>query len=141
MIIEIITAVYLTVMSVLDIKYKHIPITPGVVCMGSVFVTELIVGVNILSVAAGLITSVLLYLISRLSKGGIGEADALVYGVSGVSVGFYKNMEILFIALVLSAIAGGFLLAAKKVSRKYRMPFVPFTLAGYMMVVVIWHFL
>ena len=126
---------YLLIMSIIDFRKKEIPLLPGVICLTVVSAAMLVFGTGLLSLVMGVFIGVFLFGISRLSRGGVGEADALVYAVTGAGLGFYGNLELLLISLVLAAVVGLFLLVVKKVGRKYRMPFVPFTFVAYGMVV------
>ena len=87
-------------------------------------------------ISLGVGVGIFIYAVSRISRGGIGAADGLVYAVTGVCLGFYGNIELLLISLLMAAFVGGALMIIKKVGRKYRMPFVPFTLAGYVLVMM-----
>ena len=133
-ILEILVGVYLLIMGIIDFRKKEIPILPGVICLSLVTVTRLVSGEGILSVGMGVFVGLLLYGVSRISRGAVGEADALVYAVTGALLGGYGNLELLLISLILAALFGGLLLVIKRVGRKYRMPFVPFTFVAYGMV-------
>ena len=136
-VICIVLIVYLIVMSVFDIKTLSIPLWPGIVCFGMLSVTLLVMGTTPLRIAAGILVGGLLYALSYVSRGGIGRADALVYVVTGTVLGLYKNLEVLFLSLTMAAMVGAFLLIFKKVDRKYRLPFVPFTCVACGMVMLL----
>ena len=135
LIIETIIVFYLIVMGAIDVRKKQLPILPGVVCLGLTVTVLLVAGYELMSIVTGVLVGVMLYGISRVSHGGIGEADALVYAITGASLGFFKNCEVLLISLVMAAIVGSVLMIVKHVGRKYRLPFVPFTLVAYGMVI------
>ena len=135
MIIRTGVAIYLLVMGVIDIRKKHIPMLPGVICLGAAVTGLLVAGGGVWEIAAGVSVGGLLYVISRVSRGGIGEADALVYAITGAVLGFFGNCEVLLISLLLAAVVGSVLMIVKHVGRKYRIPFVPFTLVAYGMVI------
>ncbi|MBR6229052.1 MAG: prepilin peptidase [Eubacterium sp.] len=132
---EITVSIYLLIMAIIDFRKKAIPLLPGVICLLAVSTVLLVAGTGVLSLAMGVLIGALLYGISRISRGGLGQADALVYAVTGAVLGFYKNLELLLVSLILAALIGLFLLVVKKVGRKYRMPFVPFTFIAYGMVI------
>ncbi|MEE3467548.1 MAG: prepilin peptidase [Eubacterium sp.] len=137
LIIDVGILVYLLCMGVIDIRKKSIPIWPGVVCLLLASVTRLVIGVSPVRLALGIGVGVLLYGVSRVSRGGIGEADALVYAVTGAAIGVSRNLEVLLVSLLLAAIVGGALLVIKKVGLKYKMPFVPFVCVSYGMVMLL----
>lgn len=86
---------------------------------------------SFLLLAAGSLIGFIVLGVSRLTKGGIGAGDGWILCVTGVYLGFYENMQLFFIALVLSAIAGMGLIVLRKADRKTEMAFVPFLLAAY----------
>ena len=131
---DLVLVVYLLSMAIIDCKRKAIPILPGVVCLIIISVVRLVSGVDPITVGSGICLGGVLYGISRISKGEIGEADALVYAVTGAALGIIKNCELLLVSLVLAAVIGVILMVIKKVGRKYRLPFVPFTLVSFGMV-------
>ena len=137
MIIATIIVAYLLIMAIIDIRNKAIPIVPGVVMLIVVAVVRLVMGVSPITVGAGIGIGVLLYGVSRISRGEIGEADGLVYAVTGAALGMLKNCELLLVSLLLASLVGLVLLIFKKVGRKYRLPFVPFTLVSYGMVMLL----
>lgn len=64
--------------------------------------------------------------LSWISRGSIGVGDGAVLVATGVFLGFWGNLRLLFLALILSAVAAGYLLVIKRKGRKDRMPFIPF---------------
>lgn len=134
---SVIIGVYLIGMAVIDWKNKEIPLWPGVLCLGSLTLGQFISGQDWRFFLSGACVGVFLYIISRLSRGGIGEADALVYSITGLLLGFYHNMELLLISLFMAAIVGGYLMIVRHVGRKYKIAFVPFTALAYGVVVLL----
>ncbi len=64
--------------------------------------------------------------LSWISHGSIGAGDGAVLVATGVFLGFWENLRLLFLALILSALVAGYLLVIKRKGRKDRMPFIPF---------------
>ena len=137
LIICLVTGAYLLLMSVLDIKNRRIPLLPGMILLVVItgvcipFATDIVY--RLLGVAVG----AFLYIVSKVSRGEVGEADAFVYAVTGMTIGIYHNVEVLLVSLFLAAIVSAFLLVIKKVDRKYKLPFIPFTFAGYVVVMML----
>lgn len=71
-------------------------------------------------------------LVAWLGRECIGMGDGVMLMVSGVFLGFWRNLELLFLALFLTAVAALFLLVVKKKGRDYRMPFLPFLLVAFL---------
>ena len=86
---------------------------------------------------SGCRVGVFLYLMSKATRGAVGEGDALVYLMTGVTLGFFGNIELLTLSLFFSAIVSVFLLVFRKVGKKKRIPFVPFTAIAYGVVMVL----
>ena len=131
------TGAYLLVMAVLDIKSRRIPLLPGVILL--VVITGLCIpfAADILSRLLGVAVGAFLYIVSKVSRGEVGEADAFVYAVTGMTIGIYHNVEVMLVSLFFAAIVSAFLLVIKRVDRKYKLPFIPFTFAGYVVVMVL----
>ncbi len=130
-IMEGIAAAYLAAMSVIDIRKKEIPVLPGLICFGILTILQTAAGAGLRTSLAGAVLSVFLWGVSRITGGGIGEGDALIFAVTGAALGFWANLEILVLGLFLSAAAGAFLLLVRRVSVKSRIPFVPFAAVSY----------
>jgi prepilin signal peptidase PulO-like enzyme (type II secretory pathway) len=56
----------------------------------------------------------------------------LTAAVLGVWLGFPALIEILFLALLLSAVYSAWLIFVKSTGRKYKIAFLPFLAAGYL---------
>lgn len=69
--------------------------------------------------------------LSRLTGGGIGTGDGGVLCVMGLYIGFYENLEVFLLALLLAAVWGIVLMLRKKAGRKTELPFVPFLTISY----------
>ncbi len=80
-----------------------------------------------------------LLIVSLLSKGGIGAGDGIVVLISGIYLGFQGNCLFLLLALLVSSFYSGVLWIGKKVDRKWRIPFVPFLVVGYIMKLVFYN--
>ncbi len=137
MICEILVGIYLIGMSMYDLKKRKIPIWPGVACLVIVVVLQIVSNGSHIGWACGMLIGVCLYGISKLTRGGVGEGDAFVYILTGASVGLVRNFELLLISMILCSIVAVYLYVFKKVGRRYEIPFVPFTVLAYG-VVMIW---
>ena len=63
-------------------------------------------------------------------------ADGMILVVSGIFLGFEKNVEVFVMGLFLAGITSLFLSVIRRKGRTYRIPFAPFLLAGYLFVMV-----
>lgn len=81
---------------------------------------------------AGAGIGVAVMLLAALTRECIGVGDGVVLFVSGIFLGFQKNLELFLTALFLSGCAALFLLVIRRKGRGYRIPFVPFLAAAYL---------
>lgn len=131
MLIWIVCGCYTVLMAWFDIRKKEIPVIPGIVCAAAVVLQQMLRENPWMEWLPGISTGLLLWAVSKLSHGAVGERDALVYAVMGLSLGFTASLEVLMVSLFLAAVAGAFLLVFRRVGRRYKMPFIPFTAAAY----------
>lgn len=126
-----ITMGYLVVMAIIDGKKKEIPCIPGWFCLAVLIVVQIVAQNEVKEFLFGMIVGLLLWGISKISKGGVGEGDALVYLVTGVALGLWRNMELLMLSLILASFVSLWFLVVKRKGRKYKIPFIPFTAISY----------
>lgn len=69
-------------------------------------------------------------LFALVSKESIGMGDGLLFCVTGIYLGVWQNLLLLFGAVLFCAAAGAVLLIRKKCTRKQQLPFAPFVLAA-----------
>lgn len=125
------TGIYLVIMAVIDIRTKEIPVAPGVVFMVLAAIARLFGGADWISLVSGLFVGIFLYIVSCLSGGKVGRGDALVYAVTGMTLGFVKNAELFLCSLFLASMGAIVLIVVRRVGKNYAMPFVPFTAAAF----------
>ncbi len=71
-------------------------------------------------------------LIAWIGRECVGIGDGIMLMVTGIFLGFWENLALFFTALLLAGGVALFLLAAKRKERSYRLPFLPFLLAAYL---------
>lgn len=119
----------LAFLAVEDWKSKKIPMVPVLLCgiLGMVF--HLIFKErSIWDILGGLLLGVLLYFISVITKGKIGKGDGFLFMVTGVYIGFWNNLILLWLSCVVAGVIGIAIIVWKRKSKNYQMPFVPFVL-------------
>ena len=136
---KILFGVYLTYLSVEDIRKKSLPV-PGIAA-GLLFVpffviTEGASNITLLDNLKGMIPGVLLIFISFLSRGQIGIGDGAVVLITGVAIGIGNIVIVLTGALMLISVFSMLMLLLGKLNRKSTLPFVPFVFAGYLGVLI-----
>ena len=121
----------LGVLAIQDIRNKSIELLPlltlalinGGLC--------LYFGRSILSVLISLLPGMAAILISFITKGKLGTGDGLVLIATGLLYDWDRVMAVWLLALVMSAFTGIVLIIMKKANIKTALPFIPFLLAGY----------
>lgn len=90
--------------------------------------------------AAALIPGILLLALSRVTKGAVGKGDGWFFLVSGMYLGFWNNVALLFCGLLLCSIWGmGMLIWGmfeKKKIKNIQLPFLPFLIPAFVILAV-----
>lgn len=133
----IMVAIYLVIMAVVDGRKKEIPILPGIICLVCVVIGEMVNHAPWWECLPGMMVGLGLYVISKVTHGAIGEGDALVYTLTGALFGLMKNMELLIYSLFLCSFVSIVLLLARRINRKDKLAFIPFTAIAYGLVVIL----
>ncbi len=120
--------------SIRDIRYRRIRLYPVLYAGIALILCAAWDGADLGEAFGGMAAGGCVLLISRATKGKIGEGDACVLCVTGIGTGLVKNLEILCIGFFLAAILSGILFMTGKAGRNTRLPFIPFLLAGYLLI-------
>lgn len=125
------TIIFLGVCSATDIKERKIDIRFCILNMAVMILLHILNGDFLgWNVAGGIMLGGVFFVISKVSKGGIGMGDVFMIGTVACVCGAIKTVEILFwtcAICMLFSIAG---IAMRKVNLKSEIPFAPFMLAG-----------
>ena len=89
------------------------------------------------SLLGGIAPGLILMLYARLTGEGIGYGDCVLFIVSGIFIGFFDNLKLLFLSLVLASVVGGVLVLLKKGNFRMKIPFVPCILSAYAIMIVL----
>ncbi len=81
---------------------------------------------DILEVFGGFGIGVLLYGISILSKGAIGKGDGLCFMATGIYLGFWNNLFLLWSSFLVAGIVGLVYGKIRGLSKKTQLPFLPY---------------
>lgn len=129
---RILFIIYMTVLSVIDIKWKKLPLL--LLLSGTVFpVAEIIRGTELplIVLAAGGTVGILFLAVSKVTGEAFGYGDSLLILVMGSFVGFWKILYLLLGAFSTAAVFSVFMLIRTRFNRKSSFPFVPFLTAAY----------
>lgn len=84
-----------------------------------------------------LVCIVLFYLLSRLTKNGMGMGDVKLISVMGWMLGLSTTMFTVLFSLILCTIIALFLMFGKKKNKNDRLPFGPFMFFGYILILLL----
>ena len=84
-------------------------------------------------ILCALIPGMLLFIICRATTGAIGVGDVYVMLLLGLMLGFGNTMTLLFVSMMITALYGICVMILKGTSRKESLPYMPFLLGGYVL--------
>ncbi len=87
--------------------------------------------ITIWNIFGGLTIGLAMYAISLLTGEKIGKGDALLLAVTGIFLGFWGNLILLWIASCLAAIGGVVAVCFFHKGKEYEIPFAPFLFVGF----------
>ncbi len=138
---EIGAVMMLTVGSIWDIRWKRIP--AGMLVLNVLLGMILIVANREIDwrqdwylYAVGILIGIILLLTGRFCGGCIGAADGIMIAIIGGMIGYQKILLLLMNAVLAAAVFSILLIAIKKAGRKTAIPFLPFMLLGYIIILV-----
>lgn len=128
----LIIIVLLIFSTVFDLKYMILPDFSTVILIIIAFLGIIFDEKNIIPyLLSALISSGFLLLLNLITKGnGMGMGDVKLALFMGLFLGYPKIILAFYIAFIVGAILGIFLIAFKKVDRKSQIPFGPFLILG-----------
>lgn len=127
----------LGILSIEDIKEKKITVSLVLlsaicgICMHLFFQTE-----SIFDMLQGMLPGLLLLLVCACSHGKIGLGDGLLVMLTGLYLGWEKNIYLLFWSVILTGLWAIILLLFYRKEKTYEIPFAPFLFAAYLGMIV-----
>lgn len=91
---------------------------------------------TIWTLLAGCAVGLLLLLYGRITGESVGYGDGCLFIMTGIFLGFWKNLELLFTASLLAACYAGWTVLVKKKKNKETFPFVPFVSIAYLLLFI-----
>lgn len=132
MIQQISVLLMLTICSYEDIKRRRIHIGWLVLFTAAGILYGIFRGEGLpVQIWSAMVPGLFLFLLSFLTRGGIGQGDGMLLMVMGIFLESLYVWKILLYALFLSAGYALFLFFIRKKGRKYEIAFVPFLLAAF----------
>ena len=105
-----------------------------IIIIGGILISFCIPFCNMNSIpdrVGGVAVGIFAVLTSLVTKGKIGMGDGLLLCATGLGLGFWGNLELFAIALLMAAVTSIILLMFRLADRKKSIPFVPFLLLSY----------
>ncbi len=124
-------------MSVEDIRKRTVPVIPMMIWGMAGVLLHLYNGrISYVSMLGGLIPGIVVYVLSILTHEKIGKGDAILLVITGIYMGFWGNIFMLWIGMIMAAVGGVISMTFFKKGKNYELPFVPFLFAGFLMIVL-----
>ncbi|MDE6744973.1 MAG: hypothetical protein K2J95_13950 [Lachnospiraceae bacterium] len=133
------TVIMLTAGSIWDIRGKRLP--------AGLLILDVLAGGILMAVnkeidwrkdgylyVVGILIGILLLLIGRFCGGCIGTADGIMTAVIGGVIGYQDTLLLLMDAILAAAVFSIVLIVIKKARRGTTIPFIPFLLLGYLII-------
>jgi len=128
---------FLAINTYTDIKKKKISIMVSVIFFIVGMVLTLVSKEHTLvSVLGGLGVGALLILMGKISRQAVGFGDGIIFLVTGLYLGFVRNLVLLLYGLVICALASIIFLVIRKFKMKDKIPFAPFILTSFIMMLI-----
>lgn len=87
------------------------------------------------SLLGGLAIGLLVLIVSRLSSQAVGFGDGLIFLVTGVYLGFSRNLALLLYGLLICGVVSLVLVTFRKWKMKNEIPFVPFVFIAFILMI------
>ena len=117
-------------------KEVNIPVS-AILAAGAVIMFFWGKDISLINTIIGLAEGVFLILVSVITKGQIGMGDGILLAACGLMLGGKDNMIMFFFACISSAIVSALIMIIKKADKKTRIPFVPFMIPGFLVMVLL----
>ena len=124
--------VFLIPCAITDLKSKTIPIWWTVVFGISAMIYQIFWKKQKLeAILFSMIIGVTLLVAAKISNQRIGYGDGIIFLILGLWIGFWDGISLLFFSLILSSIISVYFIIVRRKGRDYRIPFIPFVTAAY----------
>jgi len=130
--------IVLVIEAVKDFRKKELDIPVlGILVVAAMVMIFLGKDISVSNAIIGLAEGLLLILVSVMTKGQIGMGDGILLAACGLMLGGKDNMVMFFFACLSSAIVSVLIMIIKKADKKTTIPFVPFMIPGFLIMVLL----
>ena len=135
--IKVFVLIYLAYQTYKDIREKQVSLRSIIMfSLVGVVINISITNISLFDMILGSAVGFGVILIGKLMKDGIGTGDGAVLSSIGILMGGKICLLIFLIAITISAVIVIFLLVFKKVKMKQELPFIPYILFAYMLILM-----
>jgi len=135
--IKVFVLIYLAYQTYKDIREKQVSLRSIIMfSLVGVVINISITNISLFDMILGSAVGFGVILIGKLMKDGIGTGDGAVLSSIGILIGGKICLLIFLIAITISAVIVIFLLVFKKVKMKQELPFIPYILFAYMLILM-----
>lgn len=125
---------FLFICAFIDKKQKEIPLFLPIIGLIIGFVLSILAKeLSVFQITFGCMLGGVALLIAKLTKQAIGYGDGMILVCTGVALGFWKNLIVLCIAIVICACTCALLMFVKRKKKKDEVAFIPFLFTGYVL--------
>lgn len=71
------------------------------------------------------------YLVSIVTQGKIGKGDAFIFCMTGVGLGLWNNLILIYTSFLFAFVGAAYLLVIRRKEKHYAMPFAPYVFMAY----------
>ncbi len=98
---------------------------------------SLIYDLNLENIIFSVIPGIILFMVSLFTGEAIGRGDVYVVGLLGLMIGFDRIFAVLFLSMVSCGVFGIICMLAKGKEKKDTLPYIPFLLGSYLILIII----
>ena len=128
------------VLSMLAIEDGHkqkIPVLPVVLCgIAGVIFHLMFERITVMDMLGGFLIGLFLLFLSLYTRGKIGKGDGILLMATGVYLGFWNNLLLLWMASCMAGIFGIGVCIKRRKWRGTRLPFVPFLFLAFCLILI-----
>ena len=116
----------LCILAYMDYHTMLLPLDIIVAAIVPALLITVITGQGWLDAGLALVAFFLMFLLSKATRGAVGDGDAMVIGLVGLYMGWSMMLVVTMMALFMTAIIGIVIMIMKRGDRRSVLPFVPF---------------
>ena len=134
-IFDAVMILFLAILAYQDIRTGMMNVIVIGICGASGLAVRLISGSGLKDILPGTAVGLAVLILAYVSRQAVGYGDGLVLTASGLYLGLTDNIILLLVSMILCAVTSVILIISGIKKTKDRIPFAPFMLAGYVLMI------